>query len=68
MPDISMCTDKDCPQREKCFRYRAEPNDYQSYSAFKYDGGCDYFYAFDAGDKQVRPMGEIELARKVANK
>lgn len=41
MPDISMCADKDCPQREKCFRYRAEPNDYQSYSAFKYDGGCE---------------------------
>lgn len=35
MPDISMCTDEECPSRLQCYRYRAEPNTYrQSYMKF----------------------------------
>lgn len=26
MPDISMCSGKDCMSRNKCYRYRAIPN------------------------------------------
>ena len=32
MPDISMCLGGDCPQKEKCYRFTAEPSPYrQSY-------------------------------------
>ena len=25
MPDITMCRDHNCPKRDSCYRYRAEP-------------------------------------------
>ncbi len=32
MPDITMCEGKDCPLKEKCHRFKAEPSKYrQSY-------------------------------------
>ena len=32
MPDISMCKNEECPNKNTCFRYRAKPNPYrQSY-------------------------------------
>lgn len=50
MPDISMCKNEECPLREKCYRFLAEPDPYwQTYADFKYeikDGEvhCDYFW------------------------
>lgn len=35
MPDITMCPGLDCPLREKCYRYTAEPNKWrQSFADF----------------------------------
>ena len=35
MPDISMCSSEQCPIKNKCYRYMAEPNEHwQSYSNF----------------------------------
>jgi len=32
MPDITMCSGKNCPLKEKCYRFLATPNEYaQSY-------------------------------------
>lgn len=32
MPDITMCEGKDCPLKENCYRFKAEPSEYrQSY-------------------------------------
>ena len=32
MPDIAMCKGKDCPFKEKCYRYTATPDEFlQSY-------------------------------------
>lgn len=31
MPDITMCKGGDCPLKENCYRYLAEPCEYQSY-------------------------------------
>ena len=31
MQDITKCTGVDCPKKEECFRYTAEPSYYQSY-------------------------------------
>lgn len=37
MPDISMCFGKDCDRREHCYRYRAKPNQVQTYSDLEHD-------------------------------
>ena len=46
MPDITMCRDTKCPQKDYCFRYTAQPSEYrQAYfteSPKKMDG-CPYF-------------------------
>lgn len=46
MADITTCEGKDCPLKEKCYRYTAEPCKYrQSYflePPYKEDGHCDY--------------------------
>lgn len=46
MPDITMCSGDNCPLKEKCYRYTANPNDLrQSYfmeSPYKNDG-CEHF-------------------------
>jgi hypothetical protein len=49
MPDITMCMGRDCPQREKCYRFTATPNPHrQSYSAFDMgDGECDHLYIYE---------------------
>lgn len=31
MPDITMCKGVDCPNKESCYRFTAEPSHYQSY-------------------------------------
>ena len=32
MPDICMCSGKDCPKKDSCYRHTAEPHPYrQSY-------------------------------------
>jgi len=46
--DIAICQDKNCPKRENCFRFMAEPNpDYQSYGSFKWDNGCQYYWELE---------------------
>lgn len=36
MPDITMCANKQCPLREKCYRAMAVPNEYwQAWSWFE---------------------------------
>lgn len=46
MPDISMCVGKECPQKDKCYRYTAIPCEYrQAYFVtppYTMDG-CPYF-------------------------
>jgi hypothetical protein len=47
MPDISMCRNEQCSQKENCYRFTAKPNDpYQWYDSFKQDenGKCDYYW------------------------
>lgn len=45
MPDITMCVNKDCPLRMKCYRFTAVPTPYwQSYTDFKpVNGKCNGF-------------------------
>ena len=48
MPDITMCTGGLCPQKTKCYRYLAEPDEQQSFSDFvnviSEDGTCTSYY------------------------
>ena len=47
MPDISKCANEACPDKDKCYRYTSQPNNYfQNYDDFAPDektGICDYF-------------------------
>jgi hypothetical protein len=50
-PDITMCPGTNCPQREKCYRFTAKPDEYwQSYfidPPIK-DGKCDLYWGENA--------------------
>jgi hypothetical protein len=46
MPDITMCSGENCPLKEKCYRYLAEADSYQSYfvnTPIK-DGECEHYW------------------------
>jgi hypothetical protein len=45
MPDIILCTNEDCPLKEKCYRWTAEPDEHQSFAEFipDKDEDCEYF-------------------------
>ena len=36
MPDITMCSSKNCPMRGSCYRSRAKPDKLQSWTNFEY--------------------------------
>ena len=36
MPDITMCSSKECPMRSSCYRTRAKPDKLQSWTNFEY--------------------------------
>ena len=50
MADITMCRDDKCPQKDKCYRYTAPPNEYRQayfvYSPKKMDG-CPMFWLLE---------------------
>jgi len=62
--DSAMCQDHKCPQRMQCYRYRAIPNDIQSYAPFgvlrERNGECEYFWSIN-GRADIRPESEIVL-------
>lgn len=48
MPDITMCWNKTCPSRYKCYRYMAIPSLSQSWSEFvvpKRRVKCNHFWS-----------------------
>ena len=50
MPDISMCSGKDCPMKQNCYRFTAKASDYQSFfmnPPIKEDGTCDRYWLND---------------------
>lgn len=58
MPDISMCQNKECPSKEKCYRYKAAPHPYrQAYASFTFDketGNCEYFIKMWTNEKEKK--------------
>lgn len=45
MPDLSMCTQDECPSKSICYRHEAKPGMWQYYSVFYPDetGKCSDF-------------------------
>jgi hypothetical protein len=43
MPDLSMCLNKDCPERLTCFRFVVKPSEFQTYASFEAEG-CEYYW------------------------
>lgn len=65
MPDITMCLSKNCPEKENCYRARAKPDRWQSYSDFeilchKDNGFPDFMPIFKDGilEKQKEVQSE----------
>lgn len=48
MPDITMCQNKECPQKEKCLRFMAKPSAKQAFCNFPHKD-CDYFLEIHNG-------------------
>lgn len=45
MPNIAMCTRKDCPKARQCYRFTAIPSHRQSYLMLEVIGEqCEYFW------------------------
>lgn len=50
MADITKCKPVDCPHKEKCYRFTAEADEYQSYFTTPpiKDGKCDMYWGAHA--------------------
>lgn len=60
MPDICMCEDKECPTKDKCYRFLAIPDEYlQSYFTEsprdKETGECGYFISTEKRRIREKP-------------
>jgi hypothetical protein len=43
MPDMSKCSNRECPIKEKCYRYTCESSPWQGYTRFQFTDGCPWF-------------------------
>lgn len=61
-PDITMCSGKDCPLKETCYRYKAEPSDYQSYwiEPPYYAGICEHYWEMEMSSKVNQKLDKKE--------
>lgn len=49
-----MCSNRECPRRAECYRYRAVPDDrYQRWAEFDHER-CEWFIYI--GDRRVVPL------------
>ena len=71
MCDLTMCCNRDCPIRNKCYRYRAIPDDYQSFALFKSEERfikrtnnkvpeCPYFWELDVRVDKFLPTDIVD--------
>ena len=69
MPDITMCCNYDCPLKARCYRYRAVPDDYQSFAMFEPKTRskkmamvveCDYFWQVDEIHDRTLPTSIVD--------
>lgn len=67
MPDISMCVNQDCLVKERCYRFRAIPSDYQSIAFFtpNDNGLCSYFW--NITNERVLPLEDSKTYAATVN-
>ena len=58
MPDFTMCYGKKCRIWRKCYRYMADPSQFQSWGNFEdtvgaKKGECGYFYPYQKLVKEL---------------
>ena len=56
MPDICMCKGTNCPFKEKCYRFTAKADEYQSYfidAPIDKDGKCDMYWGARVHDQHL---------------
>ena len=51
MPDITMCTNGECSLKESCYRFRAIPSPWQSFSHFPGGESCDHYILVVPNDR-----------------
>lgn len=51
MTDIALCSNKDCPLKDSCYRFTAKPEEYQWYADFDEDDCEFYIYSIKTTDK-----------------
>lgn len=57
MAGITMCSNKDCPLRYRCYRAQAEPSCWQSYAMFHPKGDfCEHFYPTTREEDNAKPI------------
>ena len=70
--DITMCTSENCPYRDECYRVRAKPGKYQSWSNFEYvcneNSGFENFMPVKHFDESWNPYKYGVLEVKFGNK
>lgn len=67
MPDITMCVNTKCPIREFCYRYRAKPDERQSFAMFEFTPKGSYLTQcaeFWGLQEEKRPVLSLDDADK----
>lgn len=60
MPDITMCSNKDCSKKETCYRFKAKPNEYrQSYFSDMKEENCKLYWKMDPPTKNAEKKDAI---------
>jgi lipoate synthase len=56
VPDISMCEYSECPKSNECWRFKAIPNNLQSYMEFKNicNEKNNYKYLYEIDGKPIK--------------
>ena len=62
MSEITMCKNKYCPLKYKCYRYTAIPNRFHSYATFYYDQneGCNSLVEIEEYEERCNDKGDSE--------
>ena len=65
MVDISMCSRRDCPKKDTCYRYLAFPSEYQSYLIIDTPiiDNCDYYWRC-RNPKELRLMNKLNEVKE----
>lgn len=62
MTDICMCKNENCAIRESCYRYRADPGEWQAYfivdKEVKDESDCDEYWKV-VSDKQIHSLNMV---------